>query len=119
MQPTEADASITSNAGSKYYCEWVGGGIQPLSIPQPPTHTQTFLQSIQQGQINGNPVADGWAGAVMQKPLGIQKCFGRTDGRMDGWTDGPTDRPTWQGIELLVCDRKKSNVTSAISHFSF
>ena len=35
-----------------------------------------------QGGIHGNPVADGWAGAVMQKPLGIQKC------------DGPTDRPT-------------------------
>ena len=30
------------------------------------------------------PVADGWAGAVMQKPLGIQRC--------DGRTDGPTDR---------------------------
>ena len=26
-----------------------------------------------QGRIRGNPVADGWAGAVMQKPLGIQK----------------------------------------------
>ena len=27
-----------------------------------------------QGRIHGNPVADGWAGAVPQKPLGIQKC---------------------------------------------
>ena len=35
-----------------------------------------------QGQIAGNPVADGWAGVVERKPLGIQKC------------DGPTDRPT-------------------------
>ena len=25
-----------------------------------------------QGRIHGNPVADGWAGAVMRKPLGIQ-----------------------------------------------
>ena len=38
--------------------------------------------SLKQGWIHGNPVADGWAGAVMRKPLGIQKC------------DGPTDRPT-------------------------
>ena len=42
----------------------------------------------EQGRIHGNPVADGWAGAIMQKPLGIQKCDGRTDGR----TDLPTDR---------------------------
>ena len=33
----------------------------------------------EQGRIHGNPVADGWTGAVMQKPLGIQKCDGRTD----------------------------------------
>ena len=33
---------------------------------------------INQGQIHGNPVADSWAGAVMQKPHGIQKC--------DRWT---------------------------------
>jgi len=37
-----------------------------------------------QGRIHGNPVADDWAGAVMRKPLGIQKC------------DGPTDRPTYR-----------------------
>ena len=36
----------------------------------------------EQGRIHGNPVADGWAGWAMQKPLGIQKC------------DGPTDLPT-------------------------
>ena len=40
----------------------------------------------EQGRIYGNPVADGWAGAVMRKPLRIQKC--------DGPTDGPTYRPT-------------------------
>ena len=26
-----------------------------------------------QGRVHGNPVADGWAGAVMQKPLEIQQ----------------------------------------------
>ena len=41
-----------------------------------------------QGRIHSNPVADGWAGAVMRKPLGTQKC--------DGWTDGLTDLPTNQ-----------------------
>ena len=40
-----------------------------------------------QGRIHGNPVADGWAGAIMQKSLAISEIF-RTDGR----TDGPTDR---------------------------
>ena len=42
-----------------------------------------------QGRIHGNPVADGWAGAVVRKPLRIQKGYGT-----DGMTDGPTDRPT-------------------------
>ena len=51
---------------------------------------------IQQGRIHGNLVADGWAGAVMRKPLGIQKCDRPTDRR----TDGPTD----QGVELRVRD---------------
>ena len=51
-----------------------------------------------QGRIHGNPVADGWAGAVMQKPLGIQKC--------DGPTDRPTNRPTWQDVESHVRDLK-------------
>ena len=27
----------------------------------------------EQGWIYGNPVPDGWAGAEMQKPLGIQQ----------------------------------------------
>ena len=34
---------------------------------------------IKQGRIHDNPVVDDWVGAVMQKPLGIQKCDGRTD----------------------------------------
>ena len=33
----------------------------------------------QQGRIHGNPVADGWAEAVIQKMLAIQKCYRRTD----------------------------------------
>ena len=67
--------------------------------------TTFFLTAIaansgKQGRIHGNPVADGWAGAVMRKPLAIQKC----DGRMDGPTDRPTDRPTRQGVESRIRD---------------
>ena len=29
------------------------------------------LRELKQGWIHGNPVADNWAGAVMQKTLGI------------------------------------------------
>ena len=46
--------------------------------------------------MHGNPVAEGWAGAVMQKPLRIQKC--------DGPTDQHTDQPTRQGAESRVRD---------------
>ena len=42
------------------------------------------VNSGKQGRIYGNPVADGWAGAVMPKARPIQKC--------DGRTYGPTDR---------------------------
>ena len=52
--------------------------------------------SKKQGRIHGNPVADGWAGAVMRKPLGIQKC--------DLPTDLPTYRTTRQGVESRVRD---------------
>ena len=45
-----------------------------------------------QGRIHGNPVADGWAGAVMQKPFGIQQNL------------LPTYRPTRQGVESRVRD---------------
>ena len=41
------------------------------------------MPKYKQGWIYGNPVVDGWAGAVMQKPLAIQKCYGLTDGPMD------------------------------------
>ena len=51
------------------------------------------LFQLKQGRIHGNPVADGWAGAVMRKPLAIQKYFGRTDRQTDGPTDRRTDGP--------------------------
>ena len=43
---------------------------------------------------------DGCVGAIMQKPLAIQKCFGQTDGQ----TDQPSDGPAGQGKELHLCD---------------
>ena len=62
------------------------------------SYQKSKLSSLpeKQGRIHGNPVADGWAGAVLRKPLGIQKC--------DGRTDLPTDRPTRQGVESRVRD---------------
>ena len=41
----------------------------------------------EQGRIHGNPVADGWAGAVMRKP-----------------PYRPADIPTHQGVESRVRD---------------
>ena len=38
-----------------------------------------FLLQNEKGRIHGNPVVDGWAGAVIRKPLGIQKLYRRTD----------------------------------------
>ena len=70
-------------------------------------HAQSVLTSIfplghqiltgnkQQGRIHGNPVADGWAGAVMRKPLGIQKC------------DVPTYLPTDTASSRVACPRLK------------
>ena len=50
------------------------------------SYQTTALESVtktnaleQQGWIHGTSVADGWAGAVMQKPLAIKKCDRRTD----------------------------------------
>ena len=45
--------------------------------------THSFVRpdfTLKQGRIHGNPVADGWAGAVMRKSLAIQKCYGPMDG---------------------------------------
>ena len=38
----------------------------------------------------GNPIADGWAGAIMQKPLASLEIF---------LTNRRTDQPKWQGVE--------------------
>ena len=59
-----------------------------------------YIYRQKQGRIHGNPVADGWAGAVMRKPLGIQKY----DGPTDRPTYQPTYRPTGQGVESCVRD---------------
>ena len=48
-----------------------------------------------------------WAGAVMQKSLGIQKC--------DGPTDRRTDRPTWQGVESCVRNEKIVRLVKTMS----
>ena len=56
----------------------------------------TSPTSIQkQGRIHGNTVADGWAGAVVRKPLGIQKC------------DLPTFLPTDTASSRVACPRLK------------
>ena len=58
-----------------------------------------FARQNKQGGIHGNPVADGWAGAVMQKMLGIQKC----DGSSDRGTDIPTNLPKKaKGVHTIV-----------------
>ena len=51
----------------------------------------TRMILIKQGRIHGNPVADSWAGAVMQKQLAILEIF-------------CIDRPTRQGVESRVRD---------------
>ena len=61
-----------------------------------------------QGWIHGNPVADGWAGAVMRKPLGIQKCDRSTDGPIDRRTDRQTDGPTDTARCRVACPRLKT-----------
>ena len=45
-----------------------------------------YTIKMKQGRMHGKTVADGWAGAVMQKLLEIQKYLLRTD--------VPTYRPT-------------------------
>ena len=70
------------------------------------TSKTKLLLKMKQGRIHGNPVADGWAGAVMRKPIAIQKCDGRTDRRTDGPTDGPTDTARCR----VACPRLKTAV---------
>ena len=74
------------------------------------SHSKHFFKKLEQkqGWIHGNLVVEGLAGAAMQKPLAIQKCYGLmdgwTDGRTDGWTDGRTNRPSRCRV---VCPRLK------------
>ena len=75
-----------------------------LNIATPHLITEFLLREkwwtsrvvLKQGRIHGNPVADGWAGAVMRKPLANQKS--------DLPTDLPTYRPTRQVLESRVRD---------------
>ena len=53
---------------------------QMVSLQEKENYKGVFdLYQRQQGRVHGNQVADGWAGAVMRKLLGIQKCDGPTD----------------------------------------
>ena len=53
--------------------------------------SSSYAPGLKQGLIYGRTVAVSWTGAVLQKPLAIQKC----DGPTDRWMDGPTQ----QGVE--------------------
>ena len=58
---------------------------------------------LKQGLIHGNLVADGWAGAVMRKPIAIQFFFR---------TDGPTDTARCR----VACPRlKRLNANCSLS----
>ena len=54
-----------------------------------------MLNKRQQGRIHGNPVTDGWAVAVMRKPLANQK------------SDVPTNLPTDTASSRVACPRLK------------
>ena len=68
----------------------VVGGDLVFDVADTNDAPDDIVETKAQGRIHGNPVADGWAGAVMQKLPGIQKC----DGRTDLPTNQPTNRPT-------------------------
>ena len=69
---------------------------------------RTCRTGRKQGRIHGNSVADGWAGAVMQKPLRIQKC----DGRTYRHTDIPTDTARCR----VACPRLKMDFDQEAPH---
>ena len=60
---------------------------------------RNFISLKKQGRIHGNTVADGWAGAVMRKPLGIKKC------------DLPTDLPTDTARYRVACPRLEIRIS--------
>ena len=61
----------------------------------------------EQGRIHGNPVADGWAGAVMRKPLANQK------------SDRPTDLPTDTASSRVACPQLKSAILADMVSSTF
>ena len=90
-----------------------------LSFRDPRTHKE-------QGRIHGNTVADGWAGAVMRKPLGIQQgrihghrlrtggqgriyAFSHFSTRSPLRTNQPTDRRTDKASYRVACPQLKKN----------
>ena len=76
--------TVTAKVAFKLGCGTHFINTQRNKILNTTKEMQFFLPFIgKQGQIYSGPVADSWAGAVMQKPFRIQKC--------DGSTDGPTD----------------------------
>ena len=66
------------------------------------------LLGNKQGRIHGNPVADGWPGAEIPKPHGIQKC--------DEQMDQLTYRPAQQDVETRVRDKKEAPTYQLINH---
>ena len=68
-------------------------GLKTLKSLQK-NHIFQFIDQ-KKGQIHGNPVADGWAGTVMQKNVRNSTKF---------ITDLPTYRPTRQRVESRVRD---------------
>ena len=83
---------------AKQSCKYVSGAIYCAF--------RYTMVCFKQGQIHGNPVADGWVGAVMQKLLGIQKC--------DRRTDLPTDLPTDTARCRVACPRLKTNMNEKV-----
>ena len=67
----------------------------------------------EQGRIHGNPVADSWAGAVPQKPLGIQKC----DRRTDGPTDTARCRVACTRLKMAMVQLNAVCPTTNVRHF--
>ena len=64
--------NLTQTPSSQHFdTRWVSKGAKKIRKKEG--------EKKEQGRIHGGTVANGWAGVVMQKPLAIQKCYGRTD----------------------------------------
>ena len=88
INPMGQTASIDKNWITNFSS--ISSKLGVKSLENIRNNQKTYVQpiTIMMSWIHGKPV--GWAGAVMQKPLAIQKCYQRTDG------------PTWQGIESRI-----------------